>query len=79
MLFVNLKRVDNPLQIVDAVLRARHQRVAQEIVHPINVQLRRDELRERGRLKCSFDNARHTLRQFFGKGVEHTPNLCLVA
>src|SRR5947209_11705362 len=77
ILFVNLKRVDYPLKIVDAVFGSRHQRVAQEIVHAVNVQLRRDELRERGWMKLSLYDACDALRKFCGEGAKKAAYLCL--
>src|SRR5581483_9968517 len=36
---VNLERVQNPLQVIDSIFRARHQTVAQQIIHSVAVKL----------------------------------------
>ena len=41
--------MQDPLQVIKSVLCSGHQAVAQEIVHPIAIKLRRDKLRDERR------------------------------
>ena len=41
---VDLDRFDYPFEVVNAVLGPGHQAVAEQIIHPIDIELRRDEL-----------------------------------
>ena len=59
---VDLDRFYYPLEIVNAVLRTGHQAVAKQVIHPVNVELRRDQLGESERFEITSHHRRDILR-----------------
>jgi len=80
-LLIDVERVEDPFQVIDAILCAGHKAVAQQVIHPVAIELRRHELRdERGRVivpvkrgecarKRGVEAAQHAVD--LGRLVEH--------
>src|SRR5258706_9794139 len=61
-LLIYLKRIDNPLEIIETILCPGHKRIAQQIIHSIYVELRGNKLAQRGRLEGACDDRGYAFR-----------------